>query len=66
MEIAEVAALNEPLEGEVQPKQVSYQPKSKGSSTGTLIPYNMASAAQSALVGLSRNTAISTLISPRC
>jgi hypothetical protein len=49
MEIAEVAALNEPSEGEVQPKQVSYQPKSKGISTGTLIPYNMASAAQSTL-----------------
>ncbi len=33
----------------VQPKQVAYQPKSQGSSTGTLIPYNMASAAQAAL-----------------
>ncbi|PSB23128.1 helicase [filamentous cyanobacterium CCP2] len=40
---------NEPSEIEVQPKQVTYQPKSKGTSTGTLIPYNMASAAQSAL-----------------
>lgn len=32
-----------------QPKQVPYLPKSKGTSTGTLIPYNMASAAQVAL-----------------
>jgi predicted RNA methylase len=43
------AASHEPSEVKVQPKQASYQSKSKGSSTGTLIPYNMASAAQSAL-----------------
>ncbi|MBW4466319.1 MAG: strawberry notch C-terminal domain-containing protein [Pegethrix bostrychoides GSE-TBD4-15B] len=41
-------AANQPAP-EVQPKQVTYQPKSQGNSTGTLIPYNMASAAQSAL-----------------
>ncbi|MEM8716874.1 MAG: strawberry notch C-terminal domain-containing protein, partial [Cyanobacteria bacterium P01_G01_bin.4] len=31
------------------PRQVPYQPKSKGTSTETLIPYNMASSAQAAL-----------------
>lgn len=34
---------------DVQPRQVSYVPKSKGFSTQTLIPFNMASAAQQAL-----------------
>jgi predicted RNA methylase len=34
---------------ELQPQQVPYVSRSKGKSTGTLIPYNMASAAQSAL-----------------
>ncbi|NEP20180.1 MAG: DEAD/DEAH box helicase family protein [Leptolyngbya sp. SIO4C1] len=34
---------------DLQPKQVVYQPKSTGTSTQTLIPYNMASAAQVAL-----------------
>lgn len=50
METVEVTnASSASSEVEAQPKQVSYQPKSKGSSTGTLIPYNMASAAQAAL-----------------
>jgi hypothetical protein len=34
---------------DVQPRQVAYVPKSKGFSTQTLIPFNMASAAQQAL-----------------
>ncbi len=34
---------------DLQPKQVPYLPRSKGSSTETLIPFNMASAAQGAL-----------------
>jgi hypothetical protein len=34
---------------DLQPRQVAYQPKSKGPSTQTLIPFNMASAAQVAL-----------------
>ncbi|NMF84171.1 strawberry notch C-terminal domain-containing protein [Nodosilinea sp. P-1105] len=34
---------------DVQPRQVDYVPKSKGFSTQTLIPFNMASAAQQAL-----------------
>jgi hypothetical protein len=34
---------------DVQPRQVPYVPKSKGFSTQTLIPFNMASAAQQAL-----------------
>ena len=34
---------------DVQPRQVPYAPKSQGFSTQTLIPYNMASAAQQAL-----------------
>ncbi len=34
---------------DVQPRQVVYVPKSKGFSTQTLIPFNMASAAQQAL-----------------
>ncbi len=34
---------------DVQPRQVVYVPKSKGISTQTLIPFNMASAAQQAL-----------------
>ncbi|MEM6517723.1 MAG: strawberry notch C-terminal domain-containing protein [Cyanobacteria bacterium P01_C01_bin.70] len=34
---------------DVQPRQVPYVPKSQGFSTQTLIPYNMASAAQQAL-----------------
>jgi hypothetical protein len=33
----------------LQPKQVPYSPKSGGTATQTLIPYNMASAAQAAL-----------------
>jgi hypothetical protein len=34
---------------DVQPRQVAYVPKSKGFLTQTLIPFNMASAAQQAL-----------------
>jgi hypothetical protein len=34
---------------DIQPRQVAYVPKSKGPSTQTLIPFNMASAAQVAL-----------------
>jgi hypothetical protein len=34
---------------DVQPRQVAYVPKSRGFSTQTLIPFNMASAAQQAL-----------------
>ncbi|MDB9525198.1 hypothetical protein PN498_04305 [Oscillatoria sp. CS-180] len=34
---------------DVQPRQVEYVPKSQGFSTQTLVPFNMASAAQQAL-----------------
>lgn len=47
-EVDNMETVNESIP-EVQPKQVAYQPKSQGNSTGTLIPYNMASAAQTAL-----------------
>ncbi|MGK7891785.1 MAG: strawberry notch C-terminal domain-containing protein [Leptolyngbyaceae cyanobacterium] len=41
--------LSSPAPREEQPRQIPYQPKSKGTSTETLIPYNMASSAQAAL-----------------
>jgi hypothetical protein len=37
------------MDTESQPKQLPYVARSQGTTTDTLIPYNMASAAQSAL-----------------
>jgi hypothetical protein len=45
----EVNEMDETQAIDNQPKQVPYTPRSTGISTDTLIPYNMASAAQSAL-----------------
>jgi hypothetical protein len=45
----EVNGMDETQAIDNQPKQVPYTPRSAGISTDTLIPYNMASAAQSAL-----------------
>jgi predicted RNA methylase len=40
---------DKPMDAESQPKQLPYAARSRGTTTDTLIPYNMASAAQSAL-----------------
>ena len=44
-----IPAIEKTTEPSLQPRQVPYEPKSKGQSTQTLIPYNMANAAQTAL-----------------
>ncbi|NET33265.1 MAG: DEAD/DEAH box helicase family protein [Cyanothece sp. SIO1E1] len=49
MDIIAASEMEPPQDLGAQPRQTPYLPKSQGESTQTLIPYNMASAAQTAL-----------------